>query len=67
MGKRMNWIVSSGMVEVVFDELIENRSMAIHIRIEDKKYWLPKSVIDFREWSKVVEIPVWLAEQKGLY
>ena len=67
MGK--NWIVSRRdlMVEVVFDELIENRPSAIHIRIDDKKYWLPKSAIDFREWSNIVEVPVWLAEQKDLY
>jgi len=64
-----NWIVSRSreMVEVIFDELIENRPNAIHIRIEDKKYWLPKSQIDFREWSNTVEVPVRLAEQKGLY
>lgn len=64
---RINWMVSSGKIEVIFDELLENRGKAIYIRIEDKKYWLPKSQIDFREWSNVVEVPVWLAEQKGLY
>ena len=63
---RTNWIISSGMVESMFDELVENRSKAIHIRIENKKYWLPKSQIDFRLWSNIVEVPVWLAEQKEL-
>jgi len=63
---RTNWIISSGNVEVVFDELLEVRDKAIHIRIENKKYWLPKSQIDFREWSNIVEVPVWLAEQKEL-
>ena len=63
---KRNWIISSGNVEVEFDELIENRGKSICIRIEDKKYWLPKSQIDFREWSSIVEVPVWLAEQKGL-
>lgn len=64
-----NWIISRSreMVGVEFDELIENRPNAIHIRIDDKKYWLPKSQIDFREWSNIVEVSVWLAEQKGLY
>jgi hypothetical protein len=64
---RKNWITSTGNVSVEFDELLENRDSSICIRIENEKYWLPKSVIDFREWSKIVEIPVWLAEQKGLY
>ena len=63
---RTNWIISSGMVEIMFDELVENRPKAIHIRIENKKYWLPKSQIDFRLWSNIVEVPVWLAEQKEL-
>lgn len=62
----MNWVISSGLVEVEFDELIEERPTAIHIRIDDKKYWLPKSQIDFRKWSSIVEIPEWLAISKGL-
>jgi len=63
---KKNWVISDGNVEVPFDELLENREKAILIRIDDKKYWLPKSVIDFKEWSKIVEVPVWLAEKKGL-
>ncbi|MCJ7747875.1 MAG: hypothetical protein MUP27_09030 [Desulfobacterales bacterium] len=63
---RKNWVVSSGNVSVEFDELLENRDLSILIRIDDKKYWLPKSQIDFQEWSKIVEVPVWLAEKKGL-
>lgn len=61
-----NWVISSGNVEVIFDELLDNRPMAIHIRIEDKKYWIPKSQTNFEEWSKIIEIPVWLATKKGL-
>lgn len=62
----MNWIISSGMVEVHFDELLEDKPLAIHVRVDDKKYWLPKSQVDFREWSNIVEVPEWLAIQKGL-
>jgi hypothetical protein len=63
---KKHFIISSGNVEVEFDQLLENRPMAILIRIEDKEYWLPKSQIDFREWSSIVEIPEWLAKEKGL-
>ena len=63
---RKNWIISNGMVEVPFDELVEKRPSAICIRIEDKKYWLPLSQIDYREWSSIIEVPEWLAQQKGL-
>lgn len=61
-----NWIISNGMVEVHFDELVEKRDMSILIRIENKKYWLPLSQIDYREWSNIIEVPPWLATQKGL-
>jgi len=63
---KRNWVVSSGKVEIIFDELLENRPTSIHIRIEDKKYWIPKSQTNFEEWSNIIEIPVWLAEEKGL-
>ena len=62
----MRHVISSGLVEVKFDKLVENREKAILILIDDKQYWLPKSVIDFREWSNFVEIPEWLAKEKGL-
>jgi len=62
----MNWVISSGLVEVEFDELLENREKAILIKVGSKKYWLPKSQIDFREWSSIVEVPEWLAKEKGL-
>ena len=61
-----NWVISNGMVSVKFDELVEKREKAIHIRIGKEKYWLPRGSIDFRDWSSIVEIPVWLATQKGL-
>ncbi len=60
------WIISSGNVEIEFDELLENRPLSICIRIENKRYWIPKSQTNFKEWSKIIEIPVWLAEEKGL-
>jgi len=58
--------ISSGMISIEFDRLVENRSLAICVEIDRKKYWLPKSQIDFREWSKFVEIPEWLAVEKGI-
>jgi hypothetical protein len=62
----MRWIVSSGLVEVKFDELIEERGKSICILIDGKKFWLPKSQVDFRGWSSIVEVPEWLAREKGL-
>jgi len=60
------WADKDGMVEIRFDELIEETKLAILIKINDKRYWLPKSQIDFREWSHVIEMPEWLAIKKKL-
>jgi len=60
------WPDKDGMIEFKFDELLEDRPMSIHVRIKDKKYWLPKSQVDFRAWSNIVEVPEWLAIQKEL-
>jgi len=61
-----NWIISSGMVEVIFDEKIRETEKAVLIRVDKREYWLPKSACDFRDWSDIVEIPVNLAREKGL-
>ena len=68
MAKRQlfKWADKDGMIEIEFDELIENKPLVILIKIGDKTYWLPKSQIDFREWSNIVEVPEWLAIQKEL-
>lgn len=58
--------ISSGLIEIEFDELVEERDTSICIKIGSDIYWLPKSQVDFRGWSKIIEVPEWLAEEKGL-
>ena len=60
------WVISDGNVEVHFDRVVRKTDLAICIEIEGKKFWLPLSQIDYKEWSNFVEVPVWLATQKGL-
>jgi len=62
----VRWIISSGMVEVKFDELIEERGASICVLVDGRRLWLPKGQVDFRRWSSIVEVPEWLAREKGL-
>lgn len=68
MAKRQlpRWPDKDGVIELEFDELLEERPTSIYVRVDDKKYWLPKSQVDFRSWSNIIEVPAWLAIQKGL-
>ena len=54
------------LVEIEFDKLERETEAAILIRVDDKTYWLPKSVVDYREWSNIVGVPEWMAIEKGL-
>lgn len=62
----VRWPDKNGVIELEFDELLEERLMSIHVRINDRECWLPKSQVDFRSWSHIIEVPEWLAIQKGL-
>ena len=59
-------MVKKELIEIEFDQIIRQTDMAVLACIDDKEYWLPKSQIDFREWSNIIGIPEWLAIQKGL-
>lgn len=55
------------MVEIEFDQIVkETEAGGILIDFGEKKIWLPKEPLDLRDWSNIVGIPRWLAEQKGL-
>jgi hypothetical protein len=54
------------LIEIEFDRIVKETDQAALIDFGDKKIWLPKSQIDLRSWSKIVGIPEWLAEAKGL-
>jgi hypothetical protein len=54
------------LIEIEFDSIVKETDAATLIDFGDKKIWLPKSQIDLRSWSKIVGIPQWLVEVKGL-
>jgi hypothetical protein len=54
-------------IEFPFDEIIkETKAGGILIDFGEKLVWLPKCALDLREWSKIVGVPRYLAEEKGL-
>ena len=49
-----------------YEELICQTEKAWLFLIEEKEHWLPKSQCKIDEEDKVISIPDWLAEEKGL-
>jgi len=53
-------------VEIYFDEITHETDEAYLFRVdEDEEVWLPKSQVEITE-SDIVEMPEWLAIEKGL-
>jgi hypothetical protein len=62
----LRWVVSSGMVEVKFDALLDATDQIIRVKIEGKEYKFLRSQIDFRPWSSIIEVPEWIAKREKL-
>lgn len=55
------------MAQVDFDALVHETENAWLVRIDKTEVWLPKSQCeDFDEEEGTVEVPEWLATEKGL-
>lgn len=59
-------------VEVDFDYVDEDKEtkhahyVVIESGFDERAVWLPKSQIEIDEHHKVITMPEWLAEEKGL-
>ncbi len=54
-------------VMIYFESLIRETDLAYYIEFADSEEWIPKSeTMDFSEEYKEIEIPEWLAHEKGL-
>lgn len=49
-----------------YDDLVTKTPRAWLLRFGDDDIWLPKSQCDLYEHSREVDVPNWLAEEKGL-
>jgi hypothetical protein len=56
------------MISLDYDSVEDETSKAYLVRIEGDDYWLPKSQIgEMNADDYTIELPVWLAKEKGLY
>ena len=51
---------------VEFDEIEHETDEAVKFSIEERSVWLPKSEIEFDIDERTIELPEWLAMDKGL-
>jgi len=57
---------SDDMLEFNFDEVEAETEMAWLLKIDRDKTWFPKSRCRLDSQAKTVEVPEWLAMEKGL-
>ncbi len=49
-----------------YDSLEHETELAWLLVIGDEKIWLPKSICNIDEEDKLIDVPEWLAIEKGL-
>jgi hypothetical protein len=61
---------TSEPVEISFEELVRETPAAFLLKMEEgifgEKVWFPKSQCTLDEETKTIEVPEWLAIEKGL-
>lgn len=64
---------SNEMVPIDYDSLVVDRELSWGLNLEETiatmgevSHWFPKSQCELDEDNKIVEVPRWLAEEKGL-
>ncbi len=58
--------MSSEMITYTYDELAHDGDLAWLLVIGDVKDWFPKSRCDIDETDCLIDVPEWLAIEKGL-
>ena len=54
------------MYEINYDKKEHETDKAWLFIFEDKKVWLPKSQCELDELNKIINVPVWLVEEKEI-
>lgn len=54
------------MITLTYDNFITPTTKAFLITFGDEKIWLPQSLTEIDESDNTLEIPLWLAEEKGV-
>jgi len=58
--------ITEDLYEVHFDEATKVTPTMVCIRIGEEEFRFPRSQVDFREWSQILGVPVWLAVDRGI-
>jgi len=58
--------LNTGSAVYEVDELVHETCEAWLMQIDNEEVWLPKSQVDFCEMTHEVDVPNWLAKEKGL-
>ena len=58
--------VDEDTTEVDYDDIEHETDAAVMFLIDNRLVWLPKSQISFDRDELTIELPVWLATEKGL-
>lgn len=54
------------MITLVYDDFTSPTAKAFRVTFGDKEVWLPQSLTKIDESNNTLEIPLWLAEEKGI-
>jgi len=54
-------------MELEYDNILKETISAVLLVIEGDEYWMPKSQIILDKKDQTIELPIWLAKQKGIY
>jgi len=55
------------ILDVIFDDVEYETEKAYLLNIDGEKYWIPKSQVeDLDEELKIITLPEWLINEKGL-
>ena len=52
--------------QLSYDDIVDETDSAVLFEIGKRQVWLPKSLIEYDETTKVIELPQWLKEKKDL-
>lgn len=58
--------MSNEIVEIPYDEIVHETTMAWLITIDGDEVWIPMSICKLNEQNREIEMPEWLAIEKGL-
>jgi len=54
------------LIQLKYDEIIQETDLAWLLRFGDDEVWMPKSRCENDDEERLISVPQWLIEEKGL-